>query len=176
MGGSIHLRILWPQKTWILPIPAAPALACFALSTQGRRPSLTNSFSMEFFRSGENRIIFPNQTYPDVENANHSHLQNCLPVRLRNSILGSSLSSYVCPERKIVTYSSRFSCAGRIAFPHIFPWSRPPGKGCVHYTRSLSRIVRLWQPSINAQDAETCFRTVGAFIIPYLPKNDNNIL
>ncbi len=29
--------------------------------------------------------------------------------------------------------------------------SRPPGEGCVHYTRSLPRIVRLWQPSMNAQ-------------------------
>ena len=31
---------------------------------------------------------------------------------------------------------------------------------------SLPRIVRRWQPSMNAQDAGTCFRTVRAFIIP----------
>ena len=29
--------------------------------------------------------------------------------------------------------------------------SRTSGEGCVHYTRSLPRIVRLWQPSMNAQ-------------------------
>ena len=95
-------------------------------------------FSMEFFRSGANRIIFPNQPYPDRENADHSHFQCCLPVRLRNSILGSSLPGYVCPERKIIIYSSRFSCAGRIAFPHIFPWSRPPGE------RDRSRTVHIF--------------------------------
>ncbi len=46
---------------------------------------------------------------------------------------------------------SIFPCAGGVAFPHILPWSCPPGEGCVHYTRSLPRIVWLWQPSMNAQ-------------------------
>ena len=100
-----------------------------ALSTQGQSSYLYNISSMNFFRSGVNRKIFPNQLCPGEKNADHFLFQSRLPVPLHNSILGSSLPSYVYPERKIVTYSSIFPCAGRIAFPRIFPWSRPPGEG-----------------------------------------------
>ena len=66
------------------------------------------------------------------------------------------------PGEVIVPGPSIFPCAGRIAFPLILPWSCPPGEGCVHYTRSLPRIVRLWQPSMNAQASE-------GLALPFMP-------
>ena len=74
-----------------------------------------------------------------------------LSFLIHASIRSPRQTSLARPARGIVPEPSIFPSAGRIAFPRIFPWSRPPGEDCVHYTRSLPRIVRLWQPSMNAQ-------------------------
>ena len=73
-----------------------------------------------------------------------------LSFLIHASIRSPRQTSLARPARGIVPEPSIFPCAGRIAFPLVLPWSCPPGEGCVHYTRSLPRIVRLWQPSMNA--------------------------
>ena len=125
---------------------------------------------------------FPSRTYlswsrlPDEGNRSPACFGNTSFFPYTRQHSRSQPNQSRSPGEVIVPGPSIFPCAGRIPFPYILSWSCPPGEGCVHYTRSLPRIVRRWQPSMNAQDAEICFRTVRAFIIPYLPKNDNNIL
>ena len=78
------------------------------------------------------------------------------------SIHSPRQTSFARPARGKVPEPSVFPCAGGTSFLLVLSWSRPPGEGCVHYTRSLPRIVRQWQPSMNAQAS-------GGLALPVMP-------
>ena len=106
--------------------------------------------------------ILPWSCLPGEGNRNGSRFGDTSFSRLHASIRSPRQTSLAHPARGIVPCPSMFPCAGRIACPHILPWSCPPGKGCVHYTRSLPRIVWQWQPSMNAQAS-------GGLALPVMP-------